>query len=208
MDKLSRKNIKAYDETVEKYHELTKDLEPAQIKKREEFINMLPKKAWIIDIGCGPGRDALFFTGHGLRVTGIDLSKKTIVKARLIAPKADFQVMDFRKLSFPDELFDGAWFGASIFCVEKSHAGRIIENVYRILKKNGVMNISFKEGKGEGFELDKRYDREKFYAYYTEEEVRPLLLNPGFKIHKITRSGYKSKYHTHPYIQYTCIKDD
>ncbi|MFH1834662.1 MAG: class I SAM-dependent methyltransferase [Methanobacteriota archaeon] len=199
-------NIRAYDETVGEYYEKTKGLEPSQIEKREDFIAMLKKGVKIVDIGCGSGRDAKFFSERGLDVLGIDLSEKTVEFARKVAPKARFKVMDFLDMQILGESFDGVWFGASIFCVQKKHTGKALREVNRILKEGGVMYVSFKEGVGEGFELDERYNKRKYFAYYKEQEIKPLILNSGFEILKTMKPKYKSKYHTHPYIQFFCRK--
>lgn len=206
MDDFIRENVRSYDETVCEYHENTKNLEPSQIAKREEFIALLKKGVSILDVGCGPGRDAKFFSERGLNVTGIDLSENTIMLARKVAPKASFEVMDFLDISLPSESFDAAWFGASIFCVQKKHAQKALENVHRILKKDGLLYVSFKQGEGQGYELDKRYNKKKFFAYYKEKEIKPLLTQSGFKVVKTIKPKYKSKYHTHPYIQHICRK--
>ena len=37
-------------------------------------------KKSLIDIGCGNGRDSIFFSKNNFRVTGIDISQKAIKK--------------------------------------------------------------------------------------------------------------------------------
>ena len=46
------------------------------------FIELLPKGAYILDDGCGAGRDVIFFAKQGFKVMGIDISPEGIKLAR------------------------------------------------------------------------------------------------------------------------------
>ena len=52
-----------------------------------------------------------------------------------------------------------------------------LARIAKALKKNGLFHLGLKTGEGE-----KRDRIGRFYAYYTEEELRELLTNAGFKI--------------------------
>ena len=57
------------------------------------------RKSTVIDIGCGNGRDSLFFMDLGFKVIGIDASKKAIesIQSKLRSPTLFF----CRKISDP-----------------------------------------------------------------------------------------------------------
>ncbi|MEW6075799.1 MAG: class I SAM-dependent methyltransferase [Candidatus Omnitrophota bacterium] len=65
------------------------------------------KSLKIIDIGCGTGRHAIELTKRGYNVTGVDLSKDQVKRAREKAQEAgvaiDFQTQDARNLPFDGE---------------------------------------------------------------------------------------------------------
>ncbi|HLD00478.1 MAG TPA: class I SAM-dependent methyltransferase [Candidatus Nanoarchaeia archaeon] len=193
-----KNNILAYDSTVEEFYENTKKLESPEII--EEFLSLVPKRGFILDIACGPGRDSKIFSDLEYRVIGIDLSPKMIEKAKLVAPQAEFKVMNFLNPAFSDQYFDAVWFNAGLLCVEKKLAGEILKNVYRQLKEDGTLYLSVKEGAGEGFEFDYRYNVEKYYAYYQEDEILKLLESARFKIVKSYKPQMNSSYHTHQWI--------
>lgn len=69
------------------------------------------KTVKIIDIGCGTGRHAIELTKRGYNVTGVDLSRDQIERAKEKAREAglavDFQTQDARNLPFDGE-FDMA----------------------------------------------------------------------------------------------------
>ncbi len=46
----------------------------------------------VLDLGCGEGRDAVFFATQGFEVTGVDVSQAGIAKARKLAETKGVQV--------------------------------------------------------------------------------------------------------------------
>jgi tellurite methyltransferase len=46
----------------------------------------------LIDIGCGEGRDIVYFTRHGFKVVGLDLSPVGLEKARQYAAEAGVEI--------------------------------------------------------------------------------------------------------------------
>ena len=61
----------------------------------------------ILDLACGAGRHTIPLARAGYRMTGVDLSSKSIALARDAAPEIDWQLRDMRDLSWRDR-FDGA----------------------------------------------------------------------------------------------------
>lgn len=147
------------------------------------FSNNLPKESSVLDVGCGAGRDASYFAQKGLLVTGIDFSEKLIEIAKKKAPSGKFSVMDFEKLSFPKNSFDGVWASASLLHIPKNKLSQNLEKINLILKKNGLFFSLFRVGKGEKITKEKRGNAilERFYAYYKPEEILDLLKKAGFK---------------------------
>ncbi|MCB0782551.1 MAG: class I SAM-dependent methyltransferase [Flavobacteriales bacterium] len=56
----------------------------------------LGKGARVLDLACGRGRHARWFSQAGLCVTGVDISEESIKEARAAVPEADFLVHDIR----------------------------------------------------------------------------------------------------------------
>ena len=82
------------------------------------FIQNL-KGTEILDVGCGPGRDAKYFSDHNLKVTGVDLSDRLLNIASKKVPGAKFIQMDMRRLDFSENAFDGIWVSASFYIFKK-----------------------------------------------------------------------------------------
>lgn len=168
-------NPLSYDNSVDSYVERTKYASAEEIALRKKFMSLIPQRGKILDLACGPGRDAKFFSDAGFDVIGIDASPKMIERAKIAAPRASFHIMDMRHLPFYANNFDAVHFNAGLLCIEKKDAPAVLKKITEILVIGGLLFLGVKEGEGEEFVYDERDKTEKFYAYYTEEELLSLL---------------------------------
>ncbi|MFB3820076.1 MAG: cyclopropane-fatty-acyl-phospholipid synthase family protein [Candidatus Methylomirabilales bacterium] len=53
---------------------------------------LLPPGARVLEVGCGEGRDCLFFAAQGCHVTGLDVSDAGLAKARRLAEERGLRV--------------------------------------------------------------------------------------------------------------------
>lgn len=193
MKQYIRKTIEFYDRSVEEYIENTKNLQGR--KWLEKFISYLPKKARVLDLGCAYGRDCKFFVNKGLETHGVDLSPKMIEKARSYVKNAKFHIMDMLDLKFKESFFDGVWCSATLLHVKKKEVPKALSEIKRVLKKGGVLYLALKEGKGEKVIKDERYKgAEKFYSYFTENEIKEILNKNGFRTVDFQIAFYKDGY--------------
>ncbi len=171
----TEKTIETYRKHAREY--TAKYLDPKVMsKERTYFMEQLKGKV-ILDIGCGPGRDAKAFSEKGYHVTGIDATPEMITHAKEYVPTVDFSVMDMRKLDFPDAMYDGIWSCGSFCHVSKREAKATLREFYRVLKPEGILFVSVQEGTEETFRAKtKRYDGEKrFFADYSISEFQDFL---------------------------------
>jgi hypothetical protein len=52
----------------------------------DKLVVVLPPRASVIDLGCGPGHHSAAIAGRGLRVTGVDYSSRMLERARAKHP--------------------------------------------------------------------------------------------------------------------------
>lgn len=193
-------NQASYDLSAEMYAQNVVDLHPKT--QSERFQKLLPSSAKVLDIGCGSGRDAKVFCEMGLKVFGIDISSKMIEIATEQAPHATFSIMDIENLTFTSESFDGVWANCSLLHIPKKNVASVLAQIHRILKKNGILYLSVKQGDGETIEQDQRYGGiEKFWSFFQADEIKSILLTTGFTIQETTLEEITSSYHTHPQIK-------
>lgn len=145
-----------------------------------KFIKLLNNKGLVLDAGCGAGRDSKYLIEHGLQTIGIDFSEGMLGEARKKVPNGDFRKMDMRELKFSANEFDGIWACASLLHLPKNEVSKGLEEFRRVLKPNGILMASVKEGIGEKFETEKYGPR--FFVYYKLSEFENKVKESGFKI--------------------------
>lgn len=138
----------------------------------DRFLPYLPDQARLLDLGCGSGRDTLYFLKQGYSVVPVDGSAEVCKEAETILG-VDVRCLRFEDLDYHNE-FDGVWACASLLHVPKADIMTVMKKVTEALKPNGVLYASFKYGCGEGFK------GERFFNYYKEDFIDSVLPDAGF----------------------------
>ena len=103
------------------------------------FAKLLKPGEKIFDAGSGSGRDSLFLAKLGFKVTGVDISKVGVEKARNVAKKKklaiNFFVGDLENLKLRDEEFDGVYSG---YVLENTDITKSIPELARVLKSGHI----------------------------------------------------------------------
>lgn len=197
--------VQSYNATAQEYAEQTKNFHPE--KEAEKFLSHIPKGASILDLGCGPGRDAAVFTNKGYEVTGIDPSGKLLEIARDAAPFSIFQHGYAEDIPFMDEEFSGVWACASLLHVPRANLPRALNEVYRVSRPGAIFAPSFKRGEGEEMFKDNRYGGvEKFFSYYQRSEIEEMLENSGFNNIDYWGTDANDSYATNPWMTFFCSR--
>jgi len=193
--------IDSYNKTANEYYKKVITFDP--LPELKIFIDLVRPKGNILDLGCGPGQHAKLFAQNGFSVTGIDLSEKMINIAKAKVPNALFFEMDILNFDLPKKTYNGIWASASLIHLKRSDISEVIINLKKLLKKNGILYVSIKEGNNEGFLIDGRYnDVKKFYTYYKKDELDKIFIKTGFKIIKKNYTDKRKIYDTNPWLHY------
>lgn len=174
---MNDKTLSFYDDNAELYAEGTFKVDIGSIQ--EEFLSYLKKGDCILDLGCGAGRDSLYFLNQGYRVVAVDGSKELCRIASRITG------LEVRNLLFSDldykDTFDGIWACASLLHVPSEELPDVLNKCFAALKAGGIFYLSFKKGSFEG-ERDGRY-----FSDLEEEKIREILSSLGYdnKIEKL-----------------------
>lgn len=152
------------------------------------FISYLKTGDTVLDVGCGSGVKAKYLSNSGLKVTGIDISDKMIEIAKREAPKSMFYALAMESLDDLDETFNGVLSQASLLHTHKKDAGEIFAKMVRKLKPEGYLYVAVKEKWPDGPEEEVRhehdygYDYERFFSYYTMDEIKKFFTDAGLHI--------------------------
>jgi tellurite methyltransferase len=94
----------------------------------------------VLDLGCGEGRDSVFFAERGAVVTGIDLSAEGIAKARRLARARGVQVTWWQGSMtelLPPGLFDLIFSCGSIHYVPRDRRARLFARLRAMTPPGG-----------------------------------------------------------------------
>ena len=93
----------------------------------------------VLEVGCGLGSDLIRFARAGARVTGVDLTPKSVelVKRRLSLEglEGDIRVADAERLPFPDASFDRVYSWGVLH--HTPDTGRAVREAIRVLRPGG-----------------------------------------------------------------------
>lgn len=183
--------IKVYDKNSEHYAKsIANSLSPNEFAK---FVKLLHSRSRVLDVGCAAGRDSRRLKDSGFEVIGIDLSKELLKIARRENPEIDFISADMVKTPFEDDYFDGIWANAVLHHLDKKEMDIAILEFKRILKKNGVLFIKTKMGKGVLKTEEQMVNNEKrSFTLLEKDELNNLLTSSGFEEIEL----YSEKAHT------------
>ena len=114
------------------------------------FAEYLKDDAYVLDLGCGTGRDSLYFKEKGFKVKCIDGSVN-MCKIASEALGQEVENKNYLDIDYKD-LFDGVFACASLLHLKDEDLKIVLKRVYDSLKFNGIMYASFKYGNDERFE--------------------------------------------------------
>ena len=146
----------------------------------DAFLALVPPGGSILDAGCGPGRDALFFSQLGYHVTAIDASAAMVA---LASQRLGFaaQQIPFDRIDYSGE-FDGVWACASLLHVPKAEMPGVLARLQRALKPGGVLYGSVKRGPREEFREG------RWFNDYEEGSFAALFEADGWKLVRVWAS--------------------
>lgn len=176
-----------YNRIAEDWHKDHKQ-DTLWIKGTDKFVAFLKPGDLVLDVGCGTGVISKYLISKGLKVVGIDLSEKMIEIAKHEVPEAEFIVLDMQKAGELINNFNGIFIQAALLHIKKDLAAEVLKKLSEKLMEGGYMYIAVKEKKPDGQEEeikkeeDYGYPYERFFSYYTPEEIRGYLKKIGMKI--------------------------
>ena len=170
---------KFYDGYAETYVKNRAAKPDEALGKFSAFLGGGSLAKYILDVGCGGGRDMKALQSVGYKVVGVDFSQSmcAITHARGMAvARADFEYLPF--VSKPT--FRGIWARNSLLHVGKVFVPMILIRFYLMLYPGGVLFLGLKEGRDE--EIKSTDLGITLNSLWEQKEIKTLLRRTGFKI--------------------------
>lgn len=185
------RTLSYYNEQASAYYQQTYAVSLDDIYS--QFIDKLTSELdqTVLDVGCGSGRDSVYFASLGFTVTAVDGSAKLLNLA-----KEDCEHdIDWLQLSFKEiakqnwvNYFTGIWACASLLHVSFNELPSVLNILVAALKTGGVIYLSFKHGDSE------RLDGDRFFCDMNDSRIEQVLTKvPSVTLVK-TWQSYDKRY--------------
>lgn len=149
---MTEKTLDYYNQNADSFAAGTVNVDFQETQQR--FLKKLDKGSYILDFGCGSGRDTKYFIEAGYQVAAIDGS------AKLCEIASEYTGIPVRHMLFQEldevAVYDGIWACSSILHLKKDALKDTMRKMAAALKDGGIIYTSFKYGEFEG-ERNGRY---------------------------------------------------
>jgi len=163
-----------YEENPKEYFNRTFTLDPSSFLG--PVAERLSNGAMVLDVGCGSGRDLLWFKNKGFEVIGFERSAGLAKLARehsgVEVIEGDFEAYDFSFISVDAIISSG-----SLVHVQHERLADILKNIVQALEKHGIFYVSLKEGEG-----TRNDDLGRPFYYWKDEQLREVFESLDFKV--------------------------
>ena len=99
--------------------------------------------ARLLEVGCGMGTDLLQFARGGAKVTGVDLTPRSVETSRrhleLYGERGDFALSDAENLPFADASFDVVYSNGVLH--HTPDTARSVREIHRVLRPGGLARV-------------------------------------------------------------------
>lgn len=204
MSKENDLTVKVYEKKASVYLKTTiehdnLDLEKAKRKRKKlnDFIKinmeLLPKNSKVLEIGSADGVNAAYIKELGYNITASDIANDFLneIKNKGLNP-IKFNILE-------DEITEkySAIFAWRVFVhFTKDDIVKVFEKVHDALENDGIfvfnmMNREIKKVDNEWVDFPNEYQMgaERFYQYFSENEINELINKKGFKIYSFHKEG-------------------
>ncbi len=150
--------------------------EPFKVAARAEMLKLLKaeKRETLLEIGCGPGHDAIFFQEQGLRVLAVD---NTPMMIDLTAERGvPAQLVDCYDLATLSTRFDAVWTMNCLLHIPKRDFRAILGLIAERLNENGVMYLGlWGDQDFEGIWEADSYTPKRFFSFWRTADLLAVL---------------------------------
>lgn len=176
---MDQRTIDTYNKMAKQYDDETTDFwDNFPESFIDRFVELSGDK--IINIGSGPGRDALLIKNKGKQVVCVDASDEMV---KLSSEKGLESVLsDFNNIPFDNDSFDGVWSYTALLHIPKKLIDIPLKEINRILKHSGIFALGLIEGDTEEYKESSGISLPRLFSFYKKDEVIDICKRHGFEL--------------------------
>lgn len=164
--------------------------EETRREEREKYtaalMNRLEAGADILELGCGAGGSTTRTLATSFRLTGVDLSARSVELARAAIPTATFVQSDMTRAEFPLASFDAVAAFYSIFHVPRAEHAPLLGRIRGWLRPGGLLVATMGAHDNPGELAPDWLGAPMYWSAYDADTNRDLVQNAGFEIEQAT----------------------
>jgi cyclopropane fatty-acyl-phospholipid synthase-like methyltransferase len=147
----------------------------------DELSSRLPDGARVLELGCGAGAPDTQLFAERFRVTGVDISRKQIERARAGVPSASFLHADFTSLELQPGSFEAVAAFYSFNHVPRDLLSELFRRIHAWLVPGGLFMTALGVSDTEGW-IGDWLGTTMYFSSFPPETNRLLLREAGFEL--------------------------
>jgi cyclopropane fatty-acyl-phospholipid synthase-like methyltransferase len=148
-----------------------------------ELVSRLAEGARVLELGCGSGTPETKRLAERFRLTGVDISRRQVERARATIPEAEFLCADFTELELAEGSFDGVVSFYVFNHVPRDLLAPLLERIHAWLVPGGSLLTAFGQSDNPGW-TGEWLGAETFFASFPPETNSRLVREAGFRIER------------------------
>jgi SAM-dependent methyltransferase len=145
------------------------------------LLDRLPRRAMVLDAGCGSGFPVTQFLAKYFRVTGVEFAYEQIRLARENLPDSTLVCADISQMPFRKDVFDAICSFYAIIHVPRQEHPKLLTDLHRILKTGGLALLCMGAGDLQD-DIAEWRGTEMFWSHYDKETNLRMMKESGFAI--------------------------
>lgn len=128
----------------------------------------------VLDLGCGKGRNSLYFAANGMNVTATDISDEALKAIDALRhPKIRTVCADISATDFGEERYDAVFACLSLHYFGDAVTRKIIGEIHRSLRGGGLFFIRCKSVKDKAYGVGEKVGEDMYFDGWTRHFFRP-----------------------------------
>jgi len=152
-----------------------------------------------LDLGTGPGTQAIQLTKYDFDVTGTDISQSAIDKAKKLSNEVNFLVDDILDSKFSDKKFDFILDRGIFHIFDMSQRPQYVKQIKRILNDNGILFLKC-------MSIEEKNVPDNDMPHKLSKQEIMDSFNADFDILKIEDSEFRGALEFYPKALFTVLK--
>jgi ribosomal protein S18 acetylase RimI-like enzyme len=191
-DLTAERTLAAYEHGAEQYADRTDGHRSGLV---DDLVALVTPGSHVLELGSGPGRDALALEAAGLVVDRTD-GARSFVDA-LHADGHAARVLDVRSDDFGGP-YDAVFANAVLLHVARELLPTVLERAREAVRPGGVLTATLKHGDGDAWST-RKLDRARHFTYWTDQDLTAVVERAGWTdvvVRDTTRPGADERWLT------------